>query len=335
MTRASDTAKLLGAGATILDGTTISTADNTTQVTLKSTDADGNSGPELDYYRLSASPADNDYLGRTKYIGRNDNTQDVTAVDILARMIDVSDGEEDATYNIRVMKAGSLVDRVTLNGGETILNEGSADIDFRVESNGNANMLIIDGGDDVISIGAAKSTSATVKIQNKNDSNTNTLDLFNDNGNRTVTMQQDSAGNAKMRFQKNDGTFTTTIDANLGGILFGTDTGAANTLDDYEEGTWTPSNTGNITVNAIENATYTKIGRQVTVSAWLKVNITSANGILGGLPFQVSGRGTASISNLTQQENFYNQGLGSTIYFYGATTTGTNDDLLLSFTYDS
>ena len=120
-----------------------------------------------------------------------------------------------------------------------------------------------------------------------------------------------------------------------GGITFNGDTAAANALDDYEEGTWTPSNTGNITVNAIENATYTKIGRQVTVSAWLKVNITSANGILGGLPFQVSGRGTASISNLTQQENFYNQGLGSTIYFYGATTTGTNDDFLLSFTYDS
>ena len=33
-------------------------------------------------------------------------------------------------------------------------------------------------------------------------------------------MQQDTTGNAKMKFQKNDGTVTTTIDANLGGILF-------------------------------------------------------------------------------------------------------------------
>ena len=75
-------------------GATITTADNTTQLTLKSTDADGNTGPELDYYRLSSSPADNDYLGRTKYIGRNDNSQNVTAVDMFARMIDVSDGLE-------------------------------------------------------------------------------------------------------------------------------------------------------------------------------------------------------------------------------------------------
>ena len=39
MTRASDTARLIGAGATINDGTTITTADNTAQLTLQSTDA--------------------------------------------------------------------------------------------------------------------------------------------------------------------------------------------------------------------------------------------------------------------------------------------------------
>ena len=53
MTRASDTARLIGAGATINDGTTITTADNTVQLSLTSTDADENSGPELELYRLS------------------------------------------------------------------------------------------------------------------------------------------------------------------------------------------------------------------------------------------------------------------------------------------
>ena len=42
MTRASDLAKLIGAGATINDGTTITTDDNTEQLTLTSTDADAN-----------------------------------------------------------------------------------------------------------------------------------------------------------------------------------------------------------------------------------------------------------------------------------------------------
>ncbi len=63
MTRASDTARLLGAGATILDGTTISTADNTDQLTLLSTDADANQGPVLRLRRDSASPADNVHSG--------------------------------------------------------------------------------------------------------------------------------------------------------------------------------------------------------------------------------------------------------------------------------
>jgi hypothetical protein len=140
-------------GAVTGTSVTLTTADNTTQLTLKSTDDDLNSGPELDFYRLSASPADNDYLGRVKYIGRNDNAQDVTAVDILARMVDVSDGTEDATYNIRVMKAGTIIERVTLNETETILNEAGADLDFRVESDTVTHALFVEGSSGNVGIG--------------------------------------------------------------------------------------------------------------------------------------------------------------------------------------
>ena len=37
--------------------------------------------------------------------------------------------------------------------GAVVINESSADVDFRVESNGNANMLFVDGGNDKIGIG--------------------------------------------------------------------------------------------------------------------------------------------------------------------------------------
>ena len=40
---------------------------------------------------------------------------------------------------------------VTANGG-AVFNEGSADVDFRVESNGNANMLFVDGGNNAVGI---------------------------------------------------------------------------------------------------------------------------------------------------------------------------------------
>ena len=40
---------------------------------------------------------------------------------------------------------GAGLGAVTQDGAATF-NEGSADVDFRVESNGNANMLFVDGG---------------------------------------------------------------------------------------------------------------------------------------------------------------------------------------------
>ena len=47
---------------------------------------------------------------------------------------------------------------IQANGG-VVFNEGSADVDFRVESNGNANMLFVDGGNDKISVGHGAPTA--------------------------------------------------------------------------------------------------------------------------------------------------------------------------------
>ena len=47
---------------------------------------------------------------------------------------------------------GTGLGAVTQDGAATF-NEGSADVDFRVESNGNANMLFVDGGNDAVGIG--------------------------------------------------------------------------------------------------------------------------------------------------------------------------------------
>ena len=76
------------------------------------------------------------------------------------------------------------------------------------------------------------------------------------------------------------------------GVLFGTDTAAANTLDDYEEGTWTPGiegagTAGSYTFTGI--GTYTKVGNKVTVWGQLiditTVSAGSGNARVTGLPF--------------------------------------------------
>ena len=73
------------------------------------------------------------------------------------------------------------------------------------------------------------------------------------------------------------------------GILFGSDTADANTLDDYEEGTWTPTvlSEGNIGTPQY-TCTYTKIGRLVTINAdihQLSDTTSSTNIKIGGLPY--------------------------------------------------
>ncbi len=74
------------------------------------------------------------------------------------------------------------------------------------------------------------------------------------------------------------------------GLKLNGDTAAANALDDYEEGTWTPSvHNGGGSIGNIYNAKYTKIGRLVHVQTYFHYNAGSSTSAfkLGGLPFTV------------------------------------------------
>ena len=73
----------------------------------------------------------------------------------------------DGTTNLDVVDIDGAVDMastllvagvLTANAG-AVFNEGSADVDFRVESNGNANMVFVDGGNDKVAIGTATATA--------------------------------------------------------------------------------------------------------------------------------------------------------------------------------
>jgi hypothetical protein len=110
----------------------------------------------------------------------------------------------------------------------------------------------------------------------------------------SLTFSADS-GNALGSTQINfdvDGARTCSINAT--GIAFNADTADANSLDDYEEGTWTPSlrfggATTGITYGT-QTGTYTKIGRFVFAqfSIVLTSNGTAAgNNDVTGLPFTI------------------------------------------------
>ena len=105
----------------------------------------------------------------------------------------------------------------------------------------------------------------------------------------------------------------------------------ANTLDDYEEGTWTPSVGGTATYTA-QQATYTKIGRVVQITAYLIINSigTGSSTTISGLPFA-----TATTSNfvnsaraLTSATNIVSINCiaaGTTVTLYSRTAASASD----------
>jgi hypothetical protein len=96
-------------------------------------------------------------------------------------------------------------------------------------------------------------------------------------------------------------------------------TGTHNTLDDYEEGTWTPS-LGGTTTYITQLGSYTKIGRVVTATVYLGIN-SIGNGsarVISGLPFTAASfTGTLSISWWRDFASNANYMAG---YIYGAAT---------------
>jgi hypothetical protein len=133
---------------------TITVADNSETLTLVSTDADASLGPMLSLYRNSSSPADNDTIGRIKFIGRNDNSQDFQSSAFTIAVTDVSDGAEDAKMDWYIMSNGAETLRLSYQATETVFNDASIDMDFRVESNGQTHMLFVDGARDAVGIGS-------------------------------------------------------------------------------------------------------------------------------------------------------------------------------------
>ena len=195
---------------------TITVSDNSDNLTLTSTDADANSGPNLRLYRNSSSPADDDVVGVIDFEGRNNNSQDVIYANIQGEIMQEADGSEDGQLQFGVMKAGTLRNAFMIDRTEVAINEDSVDINFRVESNGDANMLFVDGGEDRVGIGT-NSPSKTFHIYNtaaadvgllESTQTYSTLSFKSSTNSSTVTVGIDGAGNASFEYKLSSGDMT-------------------------------------------------------------------------------------------------------------------------------
>jgi len=282
-------------------GATITVADNSNNLTLTSTDADANVGPVLRLFRNSASPADNDQLGSVRFSGEDSGGTETNYAQIDAYAKDVTDGTEDALLVINTMVAGTSRARARIDFAETVFNSDSVDVDFRVESDVNANSFYLDGATGVIGLGFAN-TDAANQLHILGTSGVPSVNMSlqtNDTANARagITLMSRTADNSNVNATlKNE---TTALQSSLG-ISFGSDTAAANALDDYEEGTFEPTaaiagGSGTVTFTSGGNLlSYTKIGNTVFITGTLEINSNNGNGgrlNVGNLPF-TSANGT-------------------------------------------
>ena len=129
-------------------------------------------------------------------------------------------------------------------------------------------------------------------------------------------------------------------------------TSNANKLDDYEEGTWTPTLIGTTSGSAtvtVTSANYTKIGNVVHVYAQISADLSSHNVVgaveIGGLPFNApttdNGGGTAGYNSFVSDSVFF-RSIGTRLRLTKGTTaswqhtellTGASALLMLQATY--
>jgi hypothetical protein len=111
-------------------------------------------------------------------------------------------------------------------------------------------------------------------------------------GNLVFTTYNAGAGSERMRITSDA---YVRLASGTGGIQFNGDTAAANALDDYEEGTWTPLIEGGTTAGTgtyvYQNAYYRKIGKLVFIAAEVQISAHTGTGVLlvAGLPFTAGG----------------------------------------------
>jgi hypothetical protein len=174
-----------------------------------------------------------------------------------------------------------------------------------------------------------------------------TFGLFNNAGDLRLThgaQAGNTSGTSFVRFT-NTGKYLR-MEGSTGGIQFGGDTAAANALNDYEEGTWTPTIAGGggdpTYVSGNRVGWYTKVGRVVTITWFISFfkNTLSGTLRLTNFPFSLLNgplfypQGTVLLDTLgTTTNNITMQGANNSAsgdFIGGNGTTSTHTGLPIS-----
>jgi len=161
------------------DNVTVTTNDTTDTLTLVSGDTGSSSAPNLLFNRNSSSPAANDFLGAIDFQGKNSAGDDHNYIRVLSRILSPTDGSETADLVFKDAIGNNILN---MAASEVVFNDDSIERDFRVESNGNANALIVKGSNDRVGIGGGDASFGVLGVEVAGDC---TVDLFSNVGSGT------------------------------------------------------------------------------------------------------------------------------------------------------
>ena len=130
-------------------------------VRIESTNTGSDLAPDIVLHRNTSVSSEE--LAHMRFTGLNTTPAEHLYADMYAGINTATAGNESGEFFIRTLHTGNLRRRLDITKNEVVINENSINSDFRVESDGNANMLFVDAGNNRVGIANA-SPSATLDV---------------------------------------------------------------------------------------------------------------------------------------------------------------------------
>ena len=316
------------------------------------TAADTNVAGEIEFFSKDASEADkiSGYIKNvaedagTKYaltFGSKDTSSNATERMRIDADGNVGINRTNPGYTLDVNGTGNVAG--TLNVGNDIQLDGDFKVSGTVTEKTDTGNLVLSGGlNGGAHIELYGTTHATTSIRNNayHDAGVHVFRPVDGSAaNFLITSAGDVAIGPASPAHALDVTGTGRFST---GVTFGSDTAAANKLDDYEEGTWTPAITfggGSTGVTySYQVGTHTKIGDLVTASCYMALSSKGSStgaAVLTGLPFASRNLSanlvpvTLRISNISFADfpMGWNQAASTEINLQETTNAGTTTNL--------
>ncbi len=137
------------------------------------------------------------------FVAESDGTNTALTAGLVLEGEHATDGEVDVTIGAGVASTTSVAGVLNVAGG-AVFNEDSADVDFRVESNGQTHALFVDGGNDSVLIGmddvayAVTNEADNLIVGNPSDALTGMTFVTSASGYSGINFSSGNSGNDRL-----------------------------------------------------------------------------------------------------------------------------------------